>query len=123
MTFIAQLASLFCFVLHVPDFFKEYFMKQFSPVAYLSAVTLVVGCRSHVPEYSALQNLTTAPPKVREAAAGVVKIVAPGPGGTGFFTSKEGLLFTNNHVIGSANCPEQGCHIELRFDYEVGKPS
>lgn len=87
----------------------------------LCALVLVVACGKkkpilgkplEVPEYTALKNMSEAPPKIREASEAVVKIAA----GTGFFISTEGLLMTNNHVLGATNCALQGCHVDLHFD-------
>ncbi len=55
--------------------------------------------------------------KARKAANAVCRVVAGDDVGTGFLT-KEGYVFTNNHVIKSA---EAAKITRLEFNYEVGK--
>ncbi len=55
--------------------------------------------------------------KARTAANAVCRIVAGDDVGTGFLT-KEGYVFTNNHVIRSAEAAKTA---RLEFNYEVGK--
>jgi V8-like Glu-specific endopeptidase len=70
-----------------------------------------------------LKNFQQAPATIQEAARAVVRIGTAASAGTGSFISGEGLLLTNNHVLGtsSAACPEEGCFVYLSWDLELGK--
>jgi V8-like Glu-specific endopeptidase len=57
---------------------------------------------------------------VRTAAEAVVLIATSGQSGTGVFISGDGTLLTNNHVLGAPVCPEEGCYVNLSFDYQRG---
>ena len=67
-------------------------------------------------------DLTTAPAPIQKAASAVVRIHTAGEYGTGSFISPDGLLLTNNHVLGDTVCPLEGCSIELRFQFQRGQP-
>lgn len=53
-------------------------------------------------------------------ALSVVKIMARGGMGTGAFVSSQGLLVTNDHVLGTGNCFKEGCYISLDFNFQKG---
>lgn len=55
--------------------------------------------------------------KARNAANAVCRVVCGDQVGTGFLT-KDGYVFTNNHVIGSADAAKTA---RLEFNYELGK--
>ena len=73
-----------------------------------------------VQEFYTYQHLTEAPEKIVEASKAVVKIEIGGASGTGFFISEDGLLATNNHVIGIDNCSRAGCYAEIFEDFQKG---
>lgn len=68
-----------------------------------------------------LYDIDGASEMIRTAAKAVVKIQHPaGSAGTGSFISPDGLLLTNNHVLGSEACAREGCEIAIAFQYQVG---
>jgi len=80
---------------------------------------------SAVPQYDQLRDVREAPSALRAAARAIVKIVtADDSGGTGTFVSKDGLLLTNNHVLGAddSRCARQGCWIKIHLDYQRDVP-
>lgn len=52
-----------------------------------------------------MRHVETAPSVIKKAGEAVVRINA---NGTGFFITENGLLMTNNHVLGVDNCPKKG---------------
>lgn len=79
------------------------------------------GCSGDdFPEWEAFQNPGDAPPAIAQAAKAVVRISTAGSSATGSFISNDGLLMTNNHVLGVEVCPIEGCFATLRFSYEIG---
>jgi hypothetical protein len=71
-----------------------------------------------------LNDLTSAEKPIRVAAKAVVRIQHPaGLSGTGSFISDDGLMLTNNHVLGTEECAREGCLITLTFDHQRGEPS
>jgi hypothetical protein len=66
-------------------------------------------------------DLTSAPGAIALAASAVVRVHTAGEYGSGSFISPDGLLLTNNHVLGDTVCPLEGCSIELTFDFQRGK--
>lgn len=94
----------------------------------LLLVPLLGGCGEKsqlldLPKYSEMKNITEAPAALQKAAKAIVKISSEAAGGTGSFISAEGLLLTNNHVLGidDAVCAREGCHIEIRQSYQIGE--
>ena len=72
------------------------------------------------PQYLSLANIENAPAAVRAASRAVVSINSEMASGTGSFVSKDGLLMTNDHVLGSKVCSKSGCFIKLKNNYEAG---
>ena len=71
--------------------------------------------------YESLRDVRDAPQPAAATAAAVVKIgLANGSSATGFFISADGLMVTNNHVIGSETCVRAGCYVTLSFEYQRG---
>ena len=95
-------------------------------LAYFAAIVILTGCGektktekvAYVPQFDHLKQIDGGPEVVKVASKAVVLIEN---GGTGFFISDSGLLMTNEHVIGSSNCPTRGCYQTLRFDYQLGE--
>jgi V8-like Glu-specific endopeptidase len=94
-------------------------------VTAVSAFVLTSGCSSSsdgpspsIAEFSAFQDMGTAPDAVRTASAAVVRITMATLRGTGSFISADGLLLTNNHVLGADVCAREGCFAELDVDYQ-----
>ena len=69
----------------------------------------------------AFHDLTTAPAAIQTASLAVVRIHTAGEYGTGSFISPDGLLLTNNHVLGDTVCPVEGCSIQLSFNFQRGQ--
>src|SRR6185312_7812655 len=67
-------------------------------------------------------DLTSASGPIKTASLAVVRIHPAGEYGTGSFISPDGLLLTNNPVLGDTVCPLEGCSIELRFQFQRGQP-
>ena len=70
----------------------------------------------------AFHDLTTAPAAIQTASLAVVRIHTAGEYGTGSFISADGLLLTNNHVLGDTVCSIEGCSIQLAFNFQRGQP-
>ena len=72
-----------------------------------------------------IKNVNAAPPPIQQAAKAVVKIRTLDGNGTASFVSADGLLLTNNHVLGinEVSCALEGCHITLIFDLQLGEKS
>ena len=93
-----------------------------STLAPLSAALL--GCSNQgspsvtLPSF---QDISTAPAPIQRAAEAVVRIATAGEEATGSFISANGLLLTNNHVLGIPICPIEGCYAVLLFDFQRGK--
>lgn len=98
--------------------------KPVPPLA-LAAFAMTATCSgSHgasivLPSFS---NVSDAPAVIQQAAQAVVRVAIAGALATGSFISPDGILITNNHVLGVGVCPIEGCHIELTFDYQIGQP-
>ncbi len=74
-----------------------------------------------IPEYSSLKDMDSAPEKIKARSAAIMKIGdTHGSSGTAFFVNDQGLLMTNNHVLGAENCARTGCFAELTRGLEVG---
>lgn len=68
-----------------------------------------------------LYDIELASPEMKEAASAVVRIQHPsGSAGTGSFISADGLLLTNNHVLGGEVCAREGCTVTLSFEHQLG---
>lgn len=65
-------------------------------------------------------DVDSAPLTIQAAAASVVLVTLPGASATASFISPDGLLLTNNHVLGVGVCPVEGCYARLTFHYERG---
>jgi len=109
---------------------------QLSFLFLLSSVFLLTACPSkkrhgenapsHNARFAELKNVASAPPSIQKAAMAVVRIRTSSGFGTGFFISDDGLLVTNNHVVGideSSLCPREGCYLNLSFNFQLDKKS
>lgn len=67
------------------------------------------------------QDVSSAPAAIRTAAKAIVRTRSANNLATGAFLSATGLLMTNNHVLGTAICPVEGCYVALSFDYQRGE--
>jgi len=90
----------------------------------LVALTLLAACgeeelpNADLPE---LYDIVRASETIREVANAVVRVQHPaGSSGTGSFISADGLLLTNNHVLGGAECAREGCVVSLSFQHQLG---
>jgi hypothetical protein len=59
---------------------------------------------------------------MQTAAAAVVLVTMPGLEATASFISPDGLLLTNNHVLGVGICPIEGCYAQLTSNFQRGAP-
>lgn len=100
-------------------------LRTVSPVV-LALAVITTACarkdppREDIPQYDALHDLDDAPAAVRSAANAVVRIRFAAGYATGSFISADGLLLTNNHVLGVDVCPREGCSFDLSFDQQRG---
>lgn len=69
-----------------------------------------------VPVFSQYSNLSLAPQPIVDASKAVVRVAEHG---TGFFISKDGILATNNHVLGVGECIRSGCYVKIDFDFQT----
>lgn len=74
------------------------------------------------PDLPHFDDITSAPAAIQTAARAVVRVRTIDAYGTGSFISPDGLLLTNNHVLGATVCPIEGCSIQLAFMRERGAP-
>lgn len=92
----------------------------------LSASLFVVACGKkttlEVPQYTEMKNINEAPPSLQTAARAIFKLNLGNSEGTGTFLSRDGLILTNNHVLGveKAQCAREGCHLEIFRDFQIG---
>jgi hypothetical protein len=64
-------------------------------------------------------NISDAPPSIQSAAQAVVRIRTAGAYATGSFISPDGILLTNNHVLGVDVCPQEGCYAQVSFMHQL----
>ncbi len=74
------------------------------------------------PSLPALHDVSDAPPAIKTAAEAVVRIGTSGELGTGAFISSNGVLITNNHVLGIDVCPLEGCYVQIDFAFQRHSP-
>jgi hypothetical protein len=97
-------------------------VRRFPSLA--GALVLLGGCSSssasvHLPSFD---DVSSAPPAIQTAAQAIVLIGIPGAVATGSFISPDGLLLTNNHVLGAGVCPIEGCYAQVTWMYQRGAP-
>ena len=68
------------------------------------------------------QDVSNAPPEIARAARAIVRIETATESGTGSFITSNGLLLTNNHVLGAPVCPLEGCAVWLSLEHQRGEP-
>jgi len=66
------------------------------------------------------QDVDMAPAVIQAAAQAVVLVNMPAFSATAVFISPDGLLLTNNHVLGVSVCPVEGCYVEITFGDQRG---
>jgi hypothetical protein len=87
------------------------------------AALLLCECSSSAPaRIPFFDDVTSAPSEIQSAAAAVVLVQIPGAAATGSFISPDGLLLTNNHVLGVGVCPVEGCSVQLSWAFQRGTP-
>ncbi len=87
-----------------------------------AAALLTCGCSARSASLPSFDDITSAPPIIQEAAAAVVLVSLPGESATASFISPDGLLLTNNHVLGVGICPVEGCYAQLTRNFQRGFP-
>jgi hypothetical protein len=70
----------------------------------------------------AFHDVSDAPPAIQAAAQAVVRVGTSGEFATGSFLSPDGVLLTNNHVLGVDICAREGCYAELTFMLQRHQP-
>jgi V8-like Glu-specific endopeptidase len=94
--------------------------------AFATACALNTACsKSDAPHASNLpsfSDVSDAPAAIQNAARAVVRIATVGSRATGSFVSSDGLLLTNNHVLGVDVCPIEGCTIVITQMHQRGAP-
>jgi hypothetical protein len=88
----------------------------------LCLTTAACGGGSGGSKLPSFHDVTEASAAIQSAARAVVRIQAGRLFGTGAFLSSDGLLLTNNHVLGVDVCPIEGCVVALAFLHQVGVP-
>src|SRR5262245_39895278 len=88
----------------------------------LATALAASACSSEESPFYAYEDPSDAPPPIRAAAEAVVRISTPWSSATGSFISADGVLLTNNHVLGVEVCPREGCFAKLTLSYERGHP-
>jgi len=68
------------------------------------------------------QDVDQAPAVIQAAAQAVVLVNMPTFSATAVFISPDGLMLTNNHVLGVSVCPIEGCYVEITFGDQRGTP-
>lgn len=89
----------------------------------LLALSVLAGCAEELPNADPpeLYDIPSAAAPISEAAMAVVRIQHPaGSSGTGSFISADGLLMTNNHVLGGEACAREGCVVSISFQHQIG---
>lgn len=66
-------------------------------------------------------DLPSAPTEIQTAAKAVVRLTTARYYGTGSFISENGLLLTNNHVLGETECPVEGCVVSVAVLHQIGE--
>ncbi len=97
-------------------------------LAFSTAIFLLFGCGGsepltlEVPQYAEMRNIGESPAAIQKAARAIVRIDVTGSHGTGTFISADGLLLTNNHVLGVDNhaCAAEGCYLHIAVNYQIG---
>lgn len=107
-------------------------MGGFRSTAILSVVVFLSGCGGNpgsieLATYRRLHPVLEAPAALSNAVAATVRVTGQTTG-TGFFVDPNGLLVTNNHVLGSQNaersrCAAEGCWITITFAHQQGGDS
>jgi V8-like Glu-specific endopeptidase len=97
-------------------------MTRILPLAVTFALGAVACSSKATPAVTlpSFSDITTAPAPIQKAAQAVVRIATANGLATGSFISPTGLLLTNNHVLGTAVCPVEGCFAQITFNYQRG---
>ena len=98
-------------------------MKGRVALAALLFASASLGCtkdaqQASVAAFDDFKDPSAAPLAIRTAAQAVVRISTEGSYATGSFLSADGLLLTNNHVLGVDVCPREGCFAKLTFSHQ-----
>jgi hypothetical protein len=81
------------------------------------------GCGANSsPTLPSFDDIDQAPAVIQAAAQAVVLVNMPSFAATAVFISPDGLMLTNNHVLGVSVCPVEGCYVNITFDYQRGAP-
>ena len=86
----------------------------------LSVVMLWAACSDASFHAPALNDISAAPAAIQTAAKAIGRIAVSQGSGTAAFLSANGLMITNNHVLGIDICPVEGCWATLTMGLERG---
>jgi V8-like Glu-specific endopeptidase len=91
----------------------------------LPALALILfgaaGCDGTNAAFYDFEDPRAAPAPIRAAAPAIVRIETATSYATGSFISGDGVLLTNNHVLGVEVCPREGCYARITLSYERGQ--
>ena len=104
---------------------------RFCALLFLAAAGMTAGCSKSdsdsepgdIPQFSAFKDLTEAPAPIQAAAQAVVRIQTGDSYATGSFIAADGLLLTNNHVLGVDVCPKEGCYAKITRMHQRYQPA
>ena len=97
-------------------------MRAIKLFVLLTTALATSACAGEESPFYAYKDPSDAPEPIRTAAKAVVRISTPWSNATGSFLSADGMLLTNNHVLGVEVCPREGCFAKLSLSYERGHP-
>jgi V8-like Glu-specific endopeptidase len=90
--------------------------RSLRPLPLLIPLALAACSRSDpgpTVDVPSFHDVSEAPPAIQTAARAVVRIETADALATGSFINGNGLLLTNNHVLGVEVCPREGCFAQI----------
>jgi hypothetical protein len=95
--------------------------RPLARAAVAATLTALAACSSHSSSVRLpyLTDVYRAPRAMQTAARAVVLIGTSGELATGSFISPNGILLTNNHVLGVGICPIEGCTAQITFNDQL----
>lgn len=91
-------------------------------LAWLAITPFIAACSKEPASTSipGFNDVSSASQAIQVAARAVVRVQTAGEYASGSFVSPTGLLLTNNHVLGVAICPIEGCSVEITLMHQHG---
>lgn len=93
----------------------------FAATALALSLLGATGCDGTNAAFYDFEDPRAAPEPIRAAAKAIVRIQTATSYATGSFISSDGVLLTNNHVLGVDVCPREGCYASIALSYERGQ--